>query len=85
METHLKEGTMSAEEWNNRIVSLVEKGILKDRSGELPKGFLLVYQTMDALVEDTDGTCYRCVGWAPPNKGKAHVDVKRYEMRKRND
>jgi len=85
MVSHLKEGQISVEEWNNKVVPLVEKGVLKDRSGELPKGFLLVYQTMDALVEDTDGTRYRCVGWSPPNNGKSYVELRKLELKKKDN
>ena len=60
---YLRVGTMSDGEWNNKILPLVRAKTLKDRSKELPGGFLVYGQTMVALVEDTDGKVYRCVAW----------------------
>lgn len=76
---HLSEGRISSKEWETRIFPLVEAGELKDRSKMLPNGFLVVYQTMECLLEDTDGTLYICTGWVPPGGiMEAHVDIKKW-------
>jgi hypothetical protein len=60
---HLEEKTYSPKEWNENIMPLVEKGVLKDRSKELVKtGLAYIYEVFEAVVEDTDGQLYRCVG-----------------------
>ncbi len=68
----ISEGTVSIKEWNENIVPHVGKEI-KDISHELPPGFLMVGQTMDALVE-YKGKKYSCVGWQQPgDKGRVEI------------
>ena len=66
---------MSADKWNNKILPLVQAKTLKDRSKELPSGFFVYGQTMEALIEDTDGKVYRCVAWVGEG-----VDVSLHEI-----
>ena len=72
----MKEEKMSVKEWNENILPKVDSGELKNISSELPKGFLLAYQSMEGLVLDVStGKKYRCVGWLPP-KGTPYVEIK---------
>lgn len=71
---------LSITEWNKRIIPAVDQGKIKDRSSELPKGFLMVFQTMECLIEDANGMLYRCIGWNPPNKGIPYVSLQKYEL-----
>jgi hypothetical protein len=63
VKTHMKEKRYSPDEWNKKIMPLVEKGILKDRTKEFVKsGMAYIYEAFEGVIEDTDGQLYRCVG-----------------------
>ena len=66
----------TADEWNNEIMPLVEKGELTE---EPPAGgFLLIYQKFHGVVKDKTGKRFSCVGWHTPN-GKKYVQVDELE------
>ena len=72
-----KQGRMEQEEWDRRIMPLIDRGILKERKDLQSDGFLMIYQLFSTIIEDTDGKLYYCSGWASPSS-MAHVEVTRY-------
>lgn len=58
----LKEGKMTMEKWNSVVLPAVKSGDLKDVSSELPTSFLVVGQTMRALVQEGNKKFY-CSAW----------------------
>lgn len=60
----LEERNYTLEEWNNTIVPLVAEGELKDVSEEVEMGFLVIGQTMQAVIEDKSGERFFCYGWS---------------------
>ena len=76
METYLEEGNISAEKWNNEIYPLIESGVLKDRSKELPPHFLMIGFCFGGLIEDTDKELYKCSG----NSYFGLVIIKKYKI-----
>ncbi len=74
---HLKEGRIYTEEWDKKIIPAIDSGVLKERKDLAPKGFLMVYQTFDSVIEE-DGKLFSCCAWSPPS-GESYVEVKKYE------
>ena len=63
-------------EWNDKIIPLVEKGVLKDKSYLLEDSFLMFGQIFRGVLEDEDKLFYYC-GWSLP---KPEVIVKEYKL-----
>ena len=74
---HLKEGRIYTEEWDSKVIPAIANGPLRERKDLAPKGFLVVHQIFDCVIEE-DGKLFSCTAWSPPD-GEHYVDVKRYE------
>lgn len=62
----LEEGRLSRDEWNDKIIPLIEQGVLKERLDLAESKFLMVYQAFEGIIEDSSGNLFRCTGWFPP-------------------
>ena len=60
----LEERRYTLDEWNNTIVPLVKEGKLKDVSEDAEMAFLVIGQTMQAVIEDESGKRFFCSGWS---------------------
>lgn len=74
---HLKEGRIYTKEWDGKIIPALANGPLRERKDLTPKGFLVVHQIFDSVIEE-DGKLFSCSAWSPPS-GESYVEVKKYE------
>jgi hypothetical protein len=70
----MKTGKVDMDYWNDVIMPLVESGDIKERKDLMYKGFLLIYQIFNSVLETKDGRLYNVVGWNYP---EPYVDIVR--------
>jgi len=56
----LTEGKFDKDYWNKEIYPAIKSGVLKERMHLLPKQIRRFHIIMDTVIEDTDGTLFRC-------------------------
>jgi hypothetical protein len=75
-----KTGVITPDEWNTEILPLVQTGKFKDVTKKYLHGMLMVFQSMEAVVEDNLGKLWHCGGWytLAPEEPRHWIEIKEY-------
>lgn len=77
LKMQLEERRYLMDEWNGKIMPLVENGTLVEEKNSRPR-FLMIWQVFGGVLRDKRGNRFDCSGWWPTgNLSGPYVEVRK--------